>query len=173
MGRIIDLTGRRFGLLTVISRNESDKVFPSGQHSPLWKCKCDCGKETIVLGRNLITGNTQSCGCFALASRTKHKLWGSKVYKTWDNMLSRCYNRNIKQYERWWGRGIVVCEEWRTSFDSFYAYVSKLPHFGENGRSFDRINNNGNYEPGNVRWATRYEQTHNRECSKHKSNGVI
>lgn len=163
-----DLTGMRFGKLTVIGRNGS-KVFPSGQKQPLYTCKCDCGENTVVLARNLISGNTKSCGCLAMDTRTKHGVWGSIVYKAWDNMRSRCYNTNIPHYKNWWGRGITVCDEWKDNFQAFYDHVSTLPHFGEVGYSLDRIDNDGNYEPGNVRWATRYEQTHNRRCSK----GVI
>lgn len=160
-----DLTGMRFGRLVVKSRNGS-KTFPSGQKQPLYTCECDCGETTVVLARNLVSGNTRSCGCLALCTRTKHNTYGSTAYRAWDNMKSRCYNTNVPQYKHWWGRGITVCDEWRNDFQAFYAYVSKLPHYGERGRSLDRINNDGNYEPGNVRWATRYEQTHNRKCSK-------
>lgn len=159
------LIGRRYGRLLVESRNES-KVFPSGQKQPQYTCLCDCGQTTIVLARNLVSGNTKSCGCLALDTRTKHQHYGSATYKAWDNMRSRCYNTNVSQYKNWWGRGITVCDEWKNDFQAFYDYVSQLPHFGEVGYSLDRINNDGNYEPGNVRWATRFEQTHNRRCSK-------
>lgn len=158
-----DLSGQRFGRLTVIKRVENDKPYGSK-----WLCKCDCGNEITVLSNNLQRGNTRSCGCLREELRTKHDKWGTKVYKTWDNMRSRCLNPNATGYKNWGGRGIKICEEWVHSFDNFYNYVSKLPHFGEQGRSFDRINNNGNYEPGNVRWATRKEQTMNRRCSKNE-----
>ena len=160
MSKMIDLKGKRFGMLTVIDYAEK-KTFPSGQTQTQWRCRCDCGKEVIVLSRNLQTGNTKSCGCYAIACRRHHDKWGSKIYKCWDNMRERCYNTNVEAYKPWWGRGIKVCDEWRNSFDAFYRYVSTLPHFGEEGRSLDRINNNGNYEPGNVRWATRKEQAQN------------
>lgn len=162
-----DLTGKKFGRLTVIKRNGTH-VFPSGQKRPTWLCKCECGNEITVFARNLKTGNTQSCGCLKRELHTHHDLWGTKVYKVWDNMKSRCLNPHATGYENWGGRGIKIYEPWVSSFDCFYEYVSKLPHFGEYGRSFDRINNDGNYEPGNVRWATRYEQTHNRRVSKER-----
>lgn len=86
-------------------------------------------------------------------------------------MRSRCTNPNSTGYKNWGGRGIKVCDEWLNSFDAFYDYVSKLPHFGEKGRQLDRINNDGNYEPNNVRWATRSEQMRNsRNCLKVRNN---
>lgn len=160
--KLVDLTGKRFGRLIVIKR-DGTKVFPSGQKRPLWLCKCDCGKEVHILARNLITGNTTSCGCLAIEKRTTHNLWGTKVYKCWDNMLSRCYNHNATGYKNWGGRGIKVYSKWINDFSAFYDYVSKLPHFGEKGYSLDRINNDGNYEPNNLRWVTRSEQAHNQQ----------
>lgn len=159
-----DLTGKKFNRLTVIKRAGS-KYFPSGQSKPLYLCKCECGNEITVLGSNLTKGNTKSCGCLALNVRTKHKHWGDKVYKCWDNMRSRCHNPKATGYKYWGGRGIKVCDEWRDDFKAFYKYVSKLPHFMEEGYSLDRIDVNGNYEPNNVRWATAKEQTNNRRCT--------
>ena len=164
--KYLNLIGERFGKLTVIERVE-DKIFPSGQKKVQVLCKCDCGNRVIVLSSNLLKlGNTTSCGCRKIELQTKHNLHGSKIYKIWDNMKSRCYNSKSTGYKYWGGRGITVCDEWKNSFQSFYEYVSKLEHFGEDGYSFDRINVNGNYEPGNVRWATYYEQTHNRQRNK-------
>lgn len=161
-----DLTGMVFGNLTALYRVQ-DHCFPSGQRQVQYLCQCDCGNQVIVLGSNLRSGNTKSCGCVALKSRTKHSLYGTPIYKCWDNMRSRCTNPNATGYENWGGRGITVCKEWANDFNTFYAYVSKLEHFGEPGRQLDRINNDGNYEPGNVRWATRREQTLNsRNCLK-------
>lgn len=164
--KINDLTGKIFGYLTVIERGK-DRTFPSGQTQTTWRCRCKCGKELEVIARNLTTGNTKSCGCYAKEFRTHHDKWGTKIYKCWDNMKSRCLNPHATGFENWGGRGITIYKEWITSFDAFYNYVSKLPHFGENGYSLDRINNNGNYEPGNLRWATKREQTLNsRNCLK-------
>lgn len=158
--KLDDLTGQRFDRLTVV-RREGSQVYPSGQKQTLYLCQCDCGKEVKVTRRNLISGNTRSCGCLALETRTSHDLWGTKVYKCWDNMRSRCLNPNATGYKNWGGRGIKIHEPWIHSFDLFYQYVSKLEHFGEKGYSLDRINNDGNYEPGNLRWATRSEQSRN------------
>lgn len=164
-----DLTGLVFDRLTVIKRCGT-KVFPSGQKRPLYLCKCECGNEVTVLSSNLNRGNTKSCGCLAIDCRTSHNQWGDKIYKCWDNMRSRCYNPNATGYKNWGGRGIRVCDEWRNNYEAFYNYVSELPHFMEDGYTLDRINVNGNYEPDNVRWATRYEQTHNRRCSEFGGN---
>lgn len=85
-------------------------------------------------------------------------------YGAWIGMKSRCFNPNATGYSNYGGRGITVCEEWKDSFETWYNYVSKLKHFREKGRTLDRINNDGNYEPGNVRWATKKEQARNRRC---------
>ena len=158
---MIDITGETFGRLTVLGRGE-DHLFPSGQKRPTWRCRCECGNEVVVFARNLFTGNTTSCGCFAIECRTTHDKWGTKAYRTWDHMIQRCTNPKSTGYVYWGGRGIKVCDEWLNSFDAFYSYVSKLPHFGEEGRSLDRIDNDGNYEPNNVRWATKSEQNANK-----------
>jgi len=84
------------------------------------------------------------------------------TYKTWWHMVERCYNENDKSYKHYGGRGIKVCREWRFNFSAFYDYVSKLPNFGEEGRTLDRINNNGSYRPGNVRWADSKTQNNNK-----------
>lgn len=86
-------------------------------------------------------------------------------------MRRRCLNPNYKDYKGYGGRGITVCEEWKNSFQAYYDYVSKLPHYGEKGYSLDRIDNDGNYEPGNVRWATAKEQANNRRKRKFRKPG--
>jgi hypothetical protein len=86
----------------------------------------------------------------------------TRIYHVWKQMRQRCLNPNHQRYRDWGGRGIKVHEEWKNSFEAFYAYVSQLPHFGEKGYSLDRINNDGNYEPGNVRWSTAKGQSNNR-----------
>jgi hypothetical protein len=158
--RLIDLTGKRFGRLTVIERAENHGKLP------MWRCLCDCGKEIKVLGCNLRTNHTQSCGCAQkdlVAKRSvTHGMSSNPLYAVWNTMRQRCTNPNNHKYSNYGARGVRVCEDWLNSFDSFYSYVSKLPHFGEAGYSLDRIENDGNYEPGNVRWATMTEQNNNR-----------
>lgn len=162
-----DLTGQRFSMLTAVQ-----KVGRTKQGNALWECKCDCGKTCIVRSNDLKSGNSKSCGCFkrslSSARMTKHGMTGTKIHDLWCNIKQRCSCKNNTQFASWGGRGITVCEEWKNNFEAFYEYVSKLPHFGEKGYSLDRINNDGNYAPGNVRWATAKEQANNRRNSKQK-----
>ena len=153
---MIDLTGQRYGRLTVICFG-----------STRWKCLCDCGETTWVRSNSLRSGNTKSCGCFyreiitAGITRTHGHTSGyaqSKSYSCWDSIKQRCYNPKHKYYKDYGGRGIIVCERWRNSFEKFLADMGIAPI----GLSLERINNNGNYEPGNCRWATAKEQVDNR-----------
>ena len=165
----IDLTGRKFGRLTAL-----EKVGRNNQGNALWKCKCTCGNISIVRGLDLRSGNTSSCGCLKSEMTTlrlkKHGMTGTKIHDLWCNIKQRCLSESNSHYEGWGGRGITICQEWQNDFQAFYDYVSQLPHFGEKGYSLDRINNDGNYEPGNVRWATPKEQANNRRTSKKKGN---
>ena len=158
---IEDLTGQRFGRLVVVSKTE-ERIY----RHVVWKCLCDCGNECLAPSNSLKTGRKQSCGCLMVESRgtarITHHMSGTKLYAAWQGMRKRCFSTYHKNYEDYGGRGITVCEEWNNDFQSFYDYVSQLPHFGEEGYSLDRINNDGNYEPGNVRWATGKEQASNR-----------
>lgn len=156
---VVDLTGKRFGKLIVIERAGSKCGHAA------WLCQCDCGNQIIAVGNNL-QKRTNSCGCYqkemAKKTKTTHGKSHSKLHYIWISMKMRCFNPKDKGFKNYGGRGITVCDEWKESFESFYNYASKLPHFGEEGYSIDRINNDGNYEPGNVRWATRKEQNLNR-----------
>ena len=164
MGKMQDLTGKKFGRLTVIDKAEKH-VKPSGGTVGRWKCKCDCGNVLVVDTHSLKSGHTQSCGCrkieMLVEQSTKHGMYRKTVYRTWDSMVQRCENQRHKQYNDYGGRGIKVCDRWRNSFQAFFDDVSILPHFGENGYTLDRMNVNGNYEPTNVRWATKKEQQNN------------
>lgn len=153
--KLIDLTGRRFGRLTILRRGGSYRS------EPKWVCACDCGNELEVRSGALRRGNTESCGCLnADRSRersTKHGKHGTKTYRSWNAMLQRCSNPKVWAYQYYGARGISVCERWR-SFEHFLADMGEAPP----RLSIDRIDNDGNYEPGNCRWATQSEQMRNR-----------
>lgn len=158
MPKLIDLTGKQFGHWTVLYKDDNAKYTS-------WVCRCDCGKVKSVMASNLRNPNpikrSTSCGCWQ-KHRIKHGREGTKEYNLWRNMKNRCCNPNHPKYKNWGGRGITIYPEWQSSFKAFYNYISKLPHFGEKGRTLDRIDNEGNYEPGNIRWATVHEQNMNR-----------
>ena len=154
MGKFQDLRGQKFGRLLVLERAENDK---NGR--PAWRCACDCGNELVVRGGSLRSGNTQSCGC--LCGQT-HGMTESKIYNTWHDIKKRCFNPNCQDYANYGGRNIAMYAPWIDDFLAFYDYVSKLEHFGEKGFTLDRKDSNGNYEPGNLRWADRKTQSRNR-----------
>lgn len=161
------MIGKRFGKLTVISA-----AGRSPRRYILWKCRCDCGRETIVSSHNLRSGNTQSCGC-RLRERTRMLnfvtgQYKSRLYRIWTCMKTRCYNPNTPQYKDWGGRGITMCDEWRHNFKSFYDW-SMSNGYNEH-LSIDRINNDGNYEPSNCKWSTAKEQANNRRAKSKKIN---
>lgn len=169
------IAGHRFGRLVALEPTEN-----RNRGNIVWKCQCDCGNIFFTTCCSLTSNRTLSCGCLRREKASKnakngnnrrtHNQSKSLIYDVWGSMKRRCFSINSKAYKNYGGRGITVCEEWKNNFQSFYDYVSKLPHYGEKGYSLDRINNDGNYEPGNVRWATRSEQNLNRR--KRINNGV-
>lgn len=148
-----DMAGLRFGRLVVLAQ-----VANSGDGAAKWLCLCDCGARTEVVGRNLRHGGTRSCGCFAEERRCTHKGCGTVEYSAWKGMWKRCTNPNSKDWERYGGRGIYVCERWR----NYALFLADVGHKPRGKYSLDRRENNGNYEPGNVRWATDVEQARTR-----------
>lgn len=165
MAKKMDIKGKRFGKLTVL-----DYAYSKACRT-YWKCKCDCGKERIALGKNLMNRNILSCGCLRGKS-TKHNLSGNTLYNVWEGIKKRCYNTNTNEYKNYGGRGIIVCKEWCNDFKKFYDWAmvngykeEKLPS-GKNKYQIDRIDVNGNYEPSNCRWVTSKEQQRNRRNNK-------
>lgn len=148
-GNVKNLLGMRFGKWTVIARSSV-----KSHDCAMWDCRCECGTTRVVQSHSLLRGKSQSCGCGHAAT---HGMCKTGTYHSWVNMLQRCCNPKHHAYKNYGGRGITVCEAFRT-FEGFYAALGDRPH----GKSLDRIDNSGNYEPGNVRWATRSEQAQNK-----------
>lgn len=155
----LDLTGQRFGRLVAV-----EFLCRLNLHS-MWKCVCDCGNETIVTLNNLRKNHTTSCGCASsrhtIGEKTStHGLRNHPTYSTWTSMRNRCYWSKSNRSKHYKLRGIVVCNEWKDSFENFYEW--SINNGWKPGLQLDRINNNGNYEPPNCRWATPKEQARNR-----------
>jgi hypothetical protein len=162
---MIDLTEQKFGRLVALRRVEPLRK----SNEAWWECRCDCGGTKVTTSRYLRTGVTTSCGCFArevTAIRNHRQQRHGEAanltpeYMAWASMKTRCYNANSAKYRLYGGRGIQVCERWRESFEAFLADMGRRPSAEH---SLDRYpDGDGNYEPGNVRWATDSEQNSNR-----------
>lgn len=161
--KLNDLTGQRFGRLTVLRRIEDHYYQKSGRHDVQYKCRCDCGEVVNVLGIHLRSGHTSSCGCFradtARATMTTHGMSGKRIHNIWKGMLERCINTRHNNYEIYGGRGITVCDEWRNSFEDFFEWSMSNGYTEE--LTLDRIDVNRGYFPDNCRWVTQREQCNN------------
>jgi len=159
MSRLIDLTGQRFGRLTVVSRAENDK-----RGSAKWLCLCDCGNTCVVFSGNLMRGHTKSCGCYNIETVTARSITRggrhTRLYRIWCAMKYRCTNPSAIRYSNYGGRGIKVCPEWERSFPAFQEWALKNGY--SEGLSIDRIDNNLGYFPENCRWVDALTQNRNR-----------
>lgn len=152
--------GQRYGRLVAIKR-----VGTRPDRLSLWSFYCDCGTKTVAVAHFVRRGKKSSCGCLLREcriarniARATHQMTHTPTYTSWKSMIQRCYDHNYDAFYRYGGRGIVVCERWRT-FENFLADMGERPK----GKTIDRYpDNDGNYEPRNVRWATPKEQTQNR-----------
>lgn len=153
-----DLTGSRFGRLTVERLSHKDKY-----GTLMWECLCDCGNVVTTQSGSLRTGKTQSCGCLQRERSTTHGMTKTRTFKSWESMKGRCLNPNDASYARYGAKGITVCQRWKDSFDLFLADMGERPE----GKTLDRYpDRNGNYEPGNCRWADARDQVRNMRSSR-------
>lgn len=154
MGKLIDLTGQKFGRLTVIDRYDQKR----------WTCKCECGNITHSDGYQLRQGNVKSCGCY------QHELCGdqhrthgfskTRLYRIYYKMKERCYRPKNDNYKYYGGLGVIICDEWLNDFKRFAEWA--LSNGYSDNLTIDRIDPSGNYEPSNCRWITIQEQQRNR-----------
>lgn len=168
MNMFEDLTGQKFGMLKVVRFLQPEERFHNGMLKPdrAWECVCECGNKINVAAWKLKNGNTKSCGCYRKSKlkenqrKATHGKTNTLLYRTWDGIKKRCYNKSANNYDNYGGRGIKMCDEWKHDFQEFYDWSIKNGY--KKGLSIDRIDVNGNYEPLNCRWVTPKEQARNK-----------
>lgn len=165
MGKVKDLTGQRFGRIVVLEDTHTRDKY----RNEIWKCKCDCGKIIFKSSDLLRSKNSNSCGCLANElTRIRNKQmftthgYGNedRLHRIWIGIKTRCYNKNDPGYKNYGSRGIVMCDEWKNDFMNFRNWATT--HGYNDNLSIDRVNNDGNYEPSNCRWATLEQQGNNK-----------
>lgn len=158
MSSLIDLTGATYGRWTVVRRAGRKRGFAA------WLCRCACGQYKEIRSDSLKRGDSSSCGCLSVERSTTHGQTSGGVspeYRSWSAAKNRCVNPNNGAWRDYGGRGIKICERWLV-FENFLADMGRRPP----GLTLDRIDNDGNYEPGNCRWATRKQQAQNRRAAR-------
>jgi len=154
--KLIDITGMKFGMLTVVERSEQN----TKSREAKWICLCSCGNTTVTRGSKLRNGTVKSCGCLqriaSIEANTTHNHSYSNTYKIWSNMIHRCENPNNRYYYNYGDRGITVCDEWHT-FENFLNDMGEKPK----GLTLDRMDNDGNYCKDNCEWTTMRSQSNN------------
>jgi hypothetical protein len=158
--RAKDITGQRFGRLVALYRMEK-----RCRGSIVWRLRCDCGRE-IESGSAPLGTQTKSCGCLRDENRYRHGDTRSTLYHCWQNIKTRCLNPQYEGYKNYGGRGIRMTPEWAEDFVAFQTYINQNLGPRPKGCSIDRIDNDDGYRPGNIRWATKSEQSHNQRRSR-------
>lgn len=178
MGKLIDLTGQRFGRLVVLNR--ASGPVKKGCHVK-WRCQCDCGKEIVTSSSNLRMGASTSCGCWRIERLTEHfnsqnpcfGAYKTRLYSIYINMLSRTGNPRVPSYKNYGGRGIQVCQAWKDNYKAFFDWA--VANGYDDTLTLDRIDVNGGYFPNNCRWVTPKVQANNTRVNhilKFKGNSM-